>query len=1695
LANITGGQRVSFTLSTSNTHSNRLSFIFFDLSTITISSISPSQGLNSSNHVTQITGAGFLNVDSVQWIIGSNHHGNCSYSTSTTYTCVLSPFPFPSQQLVQITIDGSETGFVQLKQNQTAFTFFSSSPVAYSTRFSPAHSSLIVSFDREVEIGGEAEYNTTTRPNCSNIFDTTTLQLLGNSATCKWKNTRQREVVIDIFNDSLITTGNRVGVSGGGFRTRGVLFSRLNTVTVLEVEPSDGHTLFNPIAIITGPTVVPACSDEVAFSGIYSQNSGPHSLRYLWNVSVMSFNASNATNYDSMVAMETILQYFPQSFTSNPLLTLPSSAFDEEYYYTIFLTARNFLGFHSNSSVIVTKQPMEVMLLGNNFVRVNPLDDVIVEVTVQTTSCHVMSDSLQFSWAMEDTSNRDNVSDVTHLLDTTTLLSPLLWIPRHTLLPGHQYRLIASLTSTQSSGVLAGYHSIQMDVSHPNIVIRFVGGAYVTLPHGSDVLLDISPSLNLDQYSKDEVGVSWGCVTGNPPSPCMNVVSDEILSLPSALTFTIPPTHLTPGTYRMTATIAGPSSASGSLLVNILQPSAPGGGVRIVTVERGRPCIVPADEAVIEALVQTPQVGVIEWEGLFVPGHAHLVLTPSNTRSPTSLPVLSADDYISEVNSEDQRNLLVTPTQWQRVSLVLEDNVLLSGETYTFGLRYAVAMETVAMAQVDVHVCQVPTLGTLHVALSSEDCGVGLHLSAAQWTDAPYNLPLKYHFGISYNTDKLVKSSINWLGAPLTSSVLHTVILPPTAVSMVTVVLRVYNSKNSYSDTIKYVPRPPTTPCSLETRLVKIWSLFANSNHYQQLLVDLIASLPVATGSGNSSLKEVYNRVVSIVTDVHAHLLPRSTPFILSLLRIVRALSSWQVGRSDDIIAVVLDRLQCGGTSPTSCPLLENGLCPSEGIPLLELVENLLYTSTPVDWRIQATQDSEELLRTLNYMGRALCVRQGLGEESVTITTAHSKLTLKATLTFFPKQYLVSDVATTTDKSVIVHWSNEVEQHLGARGGWRDCYHHGNIRGPCDGVCLISVTYSDDLHWVGGEYTPLIKSTPISLTLISQSNGSVVTLRNLIGGVSTVFPLVYGQGSPRGNLECVVWDAERKQWSSTSCAQEIQSENVTCTCSEHGDFTVLETCSSGYYGNMCLTVCPQGLWGIECKEVCMCSGRGTCHASSGVCNCTSGYIGGLCQQKCPIGHYGYQCLQECRCENGGVCSHIDGSCGCGPGWVGTRCELACSSGYYGDGCQGQCRCREVSQCDRITGQCVCDAGYRGPNCDIGCPDGKFGIGCSMTCSCEEEGTKSCDRFNGTCYCIAGWKGLNCDETPPQPISQSPPVWAAGIAVVVVLLAAVVLLCVIIALNIRRRRRRWQLKVEPSSQDCHVESDSIVLVKTSPHLPGVGEDSEDDLNITKTTSLSVIVPQGSQLKDMFSKSGEKPSFKEPEEIDGNPRWTVVHVYRKETSPRPSSRSGQDTPLNESGVGLEHKVYPNGVYMQRSALLKDLRSAFIDSDQLEEEDRLFLFATGPEGEETYNVDDEEVFVLKDFEPAMEEPHTFYIRTVSDTGTTEDDVLKELCVCGRVAEYECARCEGRGYCSEDCQEEDYKKHKKLCRKLKQQRKEDRRKQTTLMEPPDLCVCGKMAEFECSSCGVRGYCSAKCQVDHWPVHQKVCVFTTAKY
>lgn len=39
------------------------------------------------------------------------------------------------------------------------------------------------------------------------------------------------------------------------------------------------------------------------------------------------------------------------------------------------------------------------------------------------------------------------------------------------------------------------------------------------------------------------------------------------------------------------------------------------------------------------------------------------------------------------------------------------------------------------------------------------------------------------------------------------------------------------------------------------------------------------------------------------------------------------------------------------------------------------------------------------------------------------------------------------------------------------------------------------------------------------------------------------------------------------------------------------------------------------------------------------------------------------------------------------------------------------------------------------------------------------------------------------------------------------------------------------------------------------------------------------------------------------------------------------------------------------------------------------------------------------------------------------------------------------------------------------------------------EQCVCGRDAEFDCSGCGVQGYCGTACQTEHWPAHAGACL------
>jgi hypothetical protein len=67
----------------------------------------------------------------------------------------------------------------------------------------------------------------------------------------------------------------------------------------------------------------------------------------------------------------------------------------------------------------------------------------------------------------------------------------------------------------------------------------------------------------------------------------------------------------------------------------------------------------------------------------------------------------------------------------------------------------------------------------------------------------------------------------------------------------------------------------------------------------------------------------------------------------------------------------------------------------------------------------------------------------------------------------------------------------------------------------------------------------------------------------------------------------------------------------------------------------------------------MCQNGGVCHPQNGTCACPPGYTGDLCEMKCQVGLYGLGCRNPCMCSNNSLsCDHVTGQCNCRLPWRG-----------------------------------------------------------------------------------------------------------------------------------------------------------------------------------------------------------------------------------------------------------------------------------------------------------------------------------------------------------------------------------------------------------------------------------------------------------
>lgn len=529
-------------------------------------------------------------------------------------------------------------------------------------------------------------------------------------------------------------------------------------------------------------------------------------------------------------------------------------------------------------------------------------------------------------------------------------------------------------------------------------------------------------------------------------------------------------------------------------------------------------------------------------------GLAYLPLSLATLASPVTYPVLTEDAFFSTIASEGQRNLLASGDTWQPVSMVIRKDVLLPGQTYQFRLVYTVAMITVAMADVNVSVASVPSSGTLSATLSpgDRDACLSVSLLASGWTDYPALLPLSYQFGYTLTTtidaQELDDTSVNWFVPPSAGQSLNVSLMPPN-MTTVQVVLRVYNTQGSSMQVLSPValPPPPDTPnCTPAVSVDKIARGLVRSKDYRQAIADSVGLVLSITPSLGESDKQddIAGPVLRLVYDIHDHGLPRTQPFLVPVLQLLRKVARWNLSsdQTSSLFSLTASILGYFEDLPQSTSI--PGVTAAVGAIAADIFAALLLPSdnTPLNRILTSNLVEDFFASALPSLGHNLCLQQGLGEQAPVLAVAERRFLLKATLTTPPGIYLTSDA--TSLEVVSVMWGENLQRMFHAGGAWEECYVHGNKAhlSQCGGVCLISLQYPVDLHWQGQEYTAILRTTPVALLLVDNSDGSVHEVEGLSEGVAIVFPLVYGQDSPRGSPTCRHWDPTALRWSDLGCS-------------------------------------------------------------------------------------------------------------------------------------------------------------------------------------------------------------------------------------------------------------------------------------------------------------------------------------------------------------------------------------------------------------------------------------------------------------------------------------------------------------------------------------------------------------------------------
>ena len=512
--------------------------LFFDLDLISVYSVTPNWTYISDDYSkVTVHGNGFIETYEIT-CHSAFFDVEAVFVNTTQLMC-----PIPGRRETKaIDIDiysiGQPTSIIQ-ETNSISFTYFATPPEVVFFEFDTSYTRLLLEFDREIELGNETDFNTTTQPNCQMIIES--LDVFGSpEPLCYWQNTQQRQIIVELNNNSTVKSNSTITLIDGIIRTRYVSYSKLTSGIQLAIS-NNNHPL-NPIAVIDGPQIIPYCGN-FTLSGRKSYNTGGRPLQYQWRIEIMDDQMYSGDDEENQISINNLV---PDKLSNQQTISLSSELFQVQTVYYLSLTVTNFLGNMGNNELLVIKHDkpaLNVMIVGSNLRLVDYTRTFIIEGTTNLPDCLTTDSHTTFKWSVYQ-------NDISIDLNDITTTNSYLQLEGYTLEQNATYLL--SFMATRDK--ITSTANITVRTISTKIRASVFGGTAITYGTDDSILLDATNTVGLidDLINDNLLRVQWTCLTKPDLAQCVNMTSGLELVLEERIKIIIPPNILSPFVHVIT---------------------------------------------------------------------------------------------------------------------------------------------------------------------------------------------------------------------------------------------------------------------------------------------------------------------------------------------------------------------------------------------------------------------------------------------------------------------------------------------------------------------------------------------------------------------------------------------------------------------------------------------------------------------------------------------------------------------------------------------------------------------------------------------------------------------------------------------------------------------------------------------------------------------------------------------------------------------------------------------------------------------------------------------------------------------------------------------------------------------------------------------------------------------------------------